>query len=174
MLEIRNVGQGIAYEIEFESSRPLPMRAFGFINSENDEELEQLRSKISVMDNGPLITGIPALAPGDSRTLMWGQFGGLYACLKDDFVRITAAYKDEARQAHESLSVVEVLSYRNHDASDNRPISKLTKEIRELKDLLRQCLTREGVVTESREARELRDDIWAERRRQQREGHRQA
>jgi hypothetical protein len=29
------------------------------------------------LKTGPLVTGIPALAPGGRRILTWGQYGGL-------------------------------------------------------------------------------------------------
>ncbi len=68
-LIIKNIGTGIAQDVEFEASRPIPSKAWG-ISSEDAEDPQHMTS-------GPLIDGIPALGPGEERKIDWGQYGGL-------------------------------------------------------------------------------------------------
>jgi hypothetical protein len=62
-LVIKNIGRGAAYNVRFYSSEPLPARAFGW-----GPMTEEQRNAIGVIDDGPLIDGIPFLPPrGNSR-----------------------------------------------------------------------------------------------------------
>lgn len=67
-LVAKNVGAGLARDVRFEFSHPVPARAFG-MSPENVE-------KPGLMEDGPLIDGIPALGPGESREIDWGQYHG--------------------------------------------------------------------------------------------------
>src|SRR2546425_2287985 len=66
---IENVGRNVAEDVRFEVSQPL-VRAYGVSPEDPPSETRPL-------DNGPLVTGIPALGPGGTRRLVWGQYGGL-------------------------------------------------------------------------------------------------
>ena len=84
ILIIENIGRGIAKEIEFTLSKPIPKKAFGI----NFDE-----AKIpQTMDCGPLINGIPALGPGSKRIITWGQYGGLKKGFGDGDVKIGRAH----------------------------------------------------------------------------------
>lgn len=52
------------------------------------------------MKEGPLVEGIAALGPGDSRKIDWGQFGGLYKALDDEKIEITSDWK-----IHEAINL---------------------------------------------------------------------
>jgi len=82
-LVIENVGKGRALDVQFESSRSVPKQAFGF----EDAPVP------SVMNDGPLIHGIPAFVAGEKRIITWGQFGGLHKGLGDSVLDISAIYK---------------------------------------------------------------------------------
>jgi hypothetical protein len=57
----KNVGRGLAHDISFEFSRPIPAKAFGM----SDAEAEVAKP----MTYGPLMDGIPALGPGEERKI---------------------------------------------------------------------------------------------------------
>src|SRR5437899_1057385 len=66
---IKNIGNGLAKDMVFHSSHPIPSHAF---------RISAAQAKPSQdMTSGPLISGIPLLAPGEKRVITWGQFGGL-------------------------------------------------------------------------------------------------
>jgi len=114
-LVIENSGGTIAYDIAFELSEQIPARAFVIdAKAAAAEAFEQ-------MSDGPLFSGIPALAPGDQRVIMWGQYGGIHSWLGDGFVRVWARFKDSAGVPSETLSVLEVKSFELTDASGDDP-----------------------------------------------------
>ena len=67
-LVVKNVGTGIAYDVHFGFSQPIPAKAWGLTTDK--------AKQTALMNDGPLINGIPALGPGESRKIDWGQFGG--------------------------------------------------------------------------------------------------
>lgn len=50
------------------------------------------------MTKGPLVDGIPGLAPGEKRRISWGQYGGLLKALGDEPVHITSFFKKNNSQ----------------------------------------------------------------------------
>ncbi|OOC08921.1 hypothetical protein [Thioalkalivibrio halophilus] len=66
-LVIENIGKGAAQNVTFHPEAPLPQEAFGFDDAPIPEP----------MAKGPLVNGIPYLAPGSQRRMMLGQYGGL-------------------------------------------------------------------------------------------------
>lgn len=108
MIVIENIGRDIAEGVRFTTDRPVPSRAFG-MTIEEAQPSELMRS-------GPLIDGIPALGPGDTRRITWGQFGGLRKALGGKPIRITVEYR-RGRHRFSSSSVLEVDSYEGTDAS---------------------------------------------------------
>ncbi|MCA9036894.1 MAG: hypothetical protein KDA91_17285 [Planctomycetaceae bacterium] len=84
-LVIENVGHGLARDVRFELSRSIPKYAGG-LNTESGYTKEMLTS-------GPLIHGIPALKPGETRVTVWGQYGGLKKALGDRPVKVTCRFK---------------------------------------------------------------------------------
>ena len=81
------------------------------------------------MTEGPLIEGIPALGPGDSRKIVWGQFGGLRKALGDDVIGISRTYRHGTRKMAPTLALLDVRSFKGTDAVDNEG----ARIIRELK-----------------------------------------
>jgi len=107
-LVIENVGGGPAYNVSFSTSRELPDRAFGM----DPEKVKPPKE----MEKGPLVSGIPMLAPKDRRIITWGQFHGLDAALGDHIIEITARYESRAvfpwdPTDHTTKSFVEVYSF---------------------------------------------------------------
>ncbi len=80
LIVIENIGNGVAYDVRFSLSRPIPARAFRIERSGERE--------FTPMHDGPLMTGIPFLAPKERRVISWGQFGGLADAVGGDPVRV--------------------------------------------------------------------------------------
>ena len=85
LLVIENVGNGVARDIRFKLSREIPQYAGG-----RDVETGYVKE---MMTSGPLIDGIPAMKPGESRVTVWGQWGGLKKALGDEPVRVTCRFR---------------------------------------------------------------------------------
>ncbi|MBB1397246.1 hypothetical protein [Pseudoalteromonas sp. SG44-8] len=82
-LIIKNIGNGAAHSIQFNPNRPLPYEAFSI------EVPEKMPASMEV---GPIVTGIPFLAPGQKITLTWGQYGGLYKYIGDEPIQVESQY----------------------------------------------------------------------------------
>ncbi len=83
-LVIKNIGNGAAKSIKFRTSRPLPDKAFS-IPIPEDMPNEMIA--------GPLIEGIPFLAPGQRITLTWGQYGGLHKFIGNEPIKVLSLYQ---------------------------------------------------------------------------------
>lgn len=130
LLVIENVGKGIAYDVRFASSKPLPERAYG-ISAESAPTPQP-------MTEGPLLTGIPAFPPGAKRIINWGQWGGLLKYLGEDTITVTVTYRSDQmgpfdRSEHQTVSLIEIQSFKGTRASDvnyERVIADQLKDIR--------------------------------------------
>ena len=120
---IENIGRGPANDVTFKSSRPIPAKAWGVSPGDATEA--------TTMTDGPLITGIPSLGPGDARKIAWGQYHGLKAALGDDVIELVCRYKGRGRRIHKTLSKLDVRSFAATDAvsSDAAKISAALERI---------------------------------------------
>lgn len=84
-LVAKNVGAGLARDIRFEFSHQLPAQAWGI-------DRQQAKTPKQMTD-GPFINGIPALGPGESRKMDWGQYGGLAKAIGDKKIKATCRFK---------------------------------------------------------------------------------
>lgn len=108
-LVIKNIGTGLASDITFQCSQPLPQFAWGLaVEDAKDAE---------VMTAGPLIDGISGLAPGEERRLDWGQYGGLMKALDGKPVSITSIFKKNNKRMSPIVSTLDVKSYKGTIAS---------------------------------------------------------
>jgi hypothetical protein len=124
---IENIGRGIATDITFKSSRQIPAHAWGI-------SIDQAKPA-TIMTDGPLIKGIPALGPGDSRKISWGQYGGLTKALGNEPLLITFQYKDDTRQMPPRSVVLECASFAYTDAVDSETV-RIIKELKRIADAL--------------------------------------
>jgi hypothetical protein len=122
MIVIENIGRDIAYDVTFNSSKPIPSKAFG-ITIDDAHPAE-------IMRDGPLIDGIPVLGPGDSREITWGQLGGLTKALGDSPIVLDYTYRSGNRLI-EGQSKLEVKSYIGTDASE-KPSVIVAKSLKEI------------------------------------------
>ena len=110
LIVIENIGRDIAHHVVFTPSRPLPANAWGLPGKPTPPA--------AIMDSGPIVNGIPALGPGDSRVISWGQFDGLTKAIGDDPITLDYTYNTRERTVHER-SRLEVASYMGTDASES-------------------------------------------------------
>ncbi len=96
----RNVGPGLAKDIRFTFSRPLPAKAFGLTGLSS--------KKVETMSEGPLISGIPALGPGESREIDWGQYGGLKEAIGNNKIIATCYFKKDSKEMKTIVCPLEV------------------------------------------------------------------
>lgn len=122
-LVIRNIGNGLAQDIKFEFSRPLPARAFGMSEVETKE--------VTVMKDGPLINGIPALGPNECRKIDWGQYGGLKSSLRNEPIIATCKFKKNGKDMTPTKCPLDVESFAGTVAVE----SSVAKAVRELEKI---------------------------------------
>ena len=84
VLIIENIGKGPAENITFETSRGLPEKAFS---------IEEPQIMPKTMASGPIIDGIPFLAPGQKIIISWGQYGGLKKYMGGDNIIVKTQYR---------------------------------------------------------------------------------
>lgn len=120
MIRIENIGRGIATDIRFESSRPIPL------NKNPDKN----------MSEGPLVDGIPSLVPGEFRDVMWNEFRILKKVIGDEPITINYTYCHGNKELRGS-SQIEVTSFLNSPAS-GEPIAVIAKNIAEINRNIQQ------------------------------------
>ncbi|HEX9670191.1 MAG TPA: hypothetical protein VGC93_11990 [Thermoanaerobaculia bacterium] len=135
---VENVGNGLATDVRFRPSRPIPEHAFGF----NDQDIRDA----SQMSSGPLITGIPTLGPRDTRKITWGQYGGLKRALGDEPIVLRFDYVTAGRRVREREAILEIHSFESTDAVDSEG-ARVIKELKKIAGAL------EAVVRELRDSR---------------------
>ena len=102
MIVIENIGRSLARDVHFDLSRSIPRYAFGLTTADGTAQ---------PMTSGPLVDGIPALAPGESRRITWGQYGGLREALGATPVKVTSRFKYGPREMKPVECVLEVESF---------------------------------------------------------------
>lgn len=123
MLIIRNIGTGLAEEVTFDLSRPIPKWAGGIRPESADIRAD--------MTEGPLISGIPSFGPGESRKLLWGQYGGLLKALGQDPITITCRFKRSGRPMPPIQCQLEVASFMEIAVPQN-PILEVAAQTKKL------------------------------------------
>ncbi len=103
MIVIENIGRSLARDVRFDlEPRQIPKFAF---------RRNKANTKPELMTSGPLINGIPALAPGESRRITWGDYYGLQKALGESTTKVTVSFKYGPRQMEPVESVLEVESF---------------------------------------------------------------
>ncbi|MDK2954978.1 MAG: hypothetical protein PWQ57_474 [Desulfovibrionales bacterium] len=123
VINVKNIGFGIAYDIQFTFSEKLPKRAFGIS--------ECVKKEVEYFESGFLIDGIPALAPGESRKLYWGQYGCIKNILGDKKIKITCNFKKNNVNMNPIVSILEISSY-SDTIVPKSSISDLVEEIKKI------------------------------------------
>ena len=84
LLVIQNIGRGVADDVRFAFSKRLPGQVIG---------MEPPFKPPAWMSSGPLIDGIPALGPGASRVIVWGQYPALKEALRAGGITATVKFR---------------------------------------------------------------------------------
>lgn len=126
-LIIKNIGKGPALDISFHPNRALPADAFS---------IDIPKEMPAQMVAGPIVTGVPYLAPGQELTLTWGQFGGLKKYMGDASIIVTSKYRrpktlrPRPRSAFiTSQSKLDISQFERNDASDHNWGKKLVNTL---------------------------------------------
>ncbi len=123
---IENIGKSVARDISFEPERRIPHRAWG-----NKPETAR---KFEWMETGPLVKGIPALGPSESRRINWGNYFGLKVALTDKPLRITCKFKDiTLRSMPPAECILDISSFEGTDPSPINPYHQLAEMLEQLK-----------------------------------------
>ncbi|WP_016957449.1 hypothetical protein [Catenovulum agarivorans] len=125
-LIIKNIGKGAALDITFNTNKPLPEKAMGI-----DGNVEMP----SKMTSGPIVVGVPYLAPNQQLTITWGQYGGLKKYLGSQPIIVTSRYKRSKSlrgfpAVIESISKLDIQSMGTAESSDHHWGGKLVVEMR--------------------------------------------
>lgn len=110
LLVIRNIGNGLAKEIQFTSSKQI-MQAFGIGNDE-------IRAPIP-MQEGPFVDGISSLGPNENIKIYWGQSGGLNRLLGKETIEIRCEFKSSDNRNHVNNCSIDVASFMKTVASES-------------------------------------------------------
>jgi hypothetical protein len=136
VLVIENIGHGPAKNVTFFPARDLPKDAWGF----DDAQMPQK------MNEGPIVTGIPYLAPGARRVINWGQYGGLKKWFEGSPIDVKVSFErcdpiPLVKNRITIVSTVDVASFAATDASDSNWDKKIAKELEELNRQMKKLVT---------------------------------
>ena len=144
---IENIGKGLATDVSFTLSSALPARAFGLT--------EQNLQPVEPMTKGPLIDGILALGPGDSRKMAWGQYYALKKVLGDEPVRVVCHYRQGRRKMKSVASALDVQSFTATDAVGSEG-ERIVKELDRIAKATENLAGTVAMETHSRQAPETK------------------
>ncbi|MGY3910004.1 hypothetical protein ACW5XW_01170 [Aeromonas piscicola] len=124
ILIIENIGKGPAENITFDTSRPLPKQAFG---------IEEPKNMPETMESGPIVNGVPFLAPSQKMIITWGQYGGLKKYIGGDSIFVKAKYKRANSKLpfnkSTSSSQLFIEAFATTDISDSNWDKKISEEL---------------------------------------------
>jgi len=83
------------------------------------------------MTTGPLINGIPALGPGETRKIDWGQYGGLMAAIGDTEIIATCRFRKNNKEMPPTKCPLDVKSFKG-TISTEAPIAKTARELEKI------------------------------------------
>lgn len=132
MLVVQNIGKGMALDVSFMSSVPL-QKAYGIS--------EETKRKPQPIDRGPLVTGIPALGPGESRKMDWGQPGGLLKLVGSEAVTIECKYTSQEGHNYSGMFKVDIESFMMTNANESMPL-RTVKALENIADNTKKALSK--------------------------------
>ena len=123
-LIVHNIGKSPALNVCFEPERALPEKAFGI-------EMAQMPNK---MTDGPLINGIPYIAPNQQFVITWGQYGGLHKYFGSSYIDVKISFERPKslfckNKPKTTISRLDILAWKDTDISDNNWNKKITEEL---------------------------------------------
>jgi hypothetical protein len=138
-LFVENIGRGAAHTITFRTNRPLPAQAFGI---EQPEEMPE------TMTSGPIVDGVPFLAPGQRISITWGQYGGLTKYIANEAIRVDAlCYRSRRKRPFakrlQAASNLDVRMFDSSEAAEHGFGPDLVKQLKILNNTMKsidKCL----------------------------------
>jgi hypothetical protein len=129
-LVIENIGKGVAKNIRFTSSEPIP-KAYGVAPS--------VAEPATLLSAGPFAHGIPALGPGARRVLTWGQYGGLHSAMGNRVIKVTARYTADKHtpwdpEEYVTESLLDVRSLEGLSIADHNYDKAAAEELKRIAD----------------------------------------
>ncbi|MBN3125727.1 hypothetical protein [Pectobacterium brasiliense] len=120
-LVIKNIGKGAAKNIMFKCETPLPQHAFDTTDT-------------AEMTKGALVTGIPYLAPGGERSMMFGKYHELAKWFGNEKITVDITCERAkgilfGNRKIKNTSYLEVFSFSTVSASDNSIGNKIREEL---------------------------------------------
>lgn len=131
-LIIKNIGNGPAHKISFSSTKPLPSEAFGITEPETNAK---------EMSAGPIVAGIPFLAPNQQIVLTWGQYGGLQKYIGDTPINITStfyrSFKGKFISRKQSVSALAIQQFQRSNPGEHGFGPNIVKELKSLNSTIK-------------------------------------
>ena len=132
-LTIKNIAKGAAYDIRFKTNRPLPSEAFSIPIPENMPEK---------MTKGPIINGVPFLAPDQQISFAWGQYGGLYKFTGDTAITVDCNFHRAGNpnifdKKLKSISKLDIKTFERSESSEYGFGPNIVKELKQLNKTLK-------------------------------------
>ncbi len=131
---IENVGQRNAKNVKFALSEPIPNKTAGCHGPDDP--------RAGPMTAGPLISGIPALGPKDSRPMIWGKYLILRELLGQRVITVTASFESDPllgfgpMNDHSVVSLVDVFSFDETDAVDPDGGRQSARQLKRIADVV--------------------------------------
>jgi hypothetical protein len=136
VLVVENIGNGPAKNVRFSPTQELPKKAWGFDNAPMPQK----------MSEGPIISGIPYLAPKARRVINWGQYGGLNKWFQGSTIDINVSFErcdpfPLLNNRITNVSTLDVASFAGTDASDSNWDKKIAEELKELNTQIKKLVS---------------------------------
>ncbi len=133
---IENIGKGLAKNVSFKLSEPLPDRALE----------EKDRPNRGPMTDGPLINGIPALGPGSKRVWTWGTYEGLRKAPGGRTVTVQVYCESDRVGVFNAAELdivcpIEIRSFAGTDSSSTNWERKSARQLELIAQVLRRAST---------------------------------
>lgn len=138
VINVENIGSGVAENITLDLPDNIPWRAFGITGN--------VTKQPQALESGPLRKGIKMLEPGGKRRFMWGQYGGLIEALGDESPSVEIKYDYPCRIkpyriTRDARFILEVKSFENVPSGANDPMLKTARALEEISQVLQNSST---------------------------------
>lgn len=130
-LNVKNIGFGIAENVQISSDQELPRRAFG---------LSKLSASKEIFESGIFKYGIKIFPPNQNYIFDWGQYGGLKDALNNSPITfyVTYTYKHPLniwRSRITDISIIDIKELEALPSTIGNTTENLEKIYKELKTL---------------------------------------
>ncbi len=126
-LIIHNIGKSPALNVTFSPEKALPSKAFGFDDAQMPEKIV----------DGPLINGIPYIAPNQQFVITWGQYGGLNKYFGSSHIDVDISFERpnsllRLNKFKKATSRLGIRAWELTDSSDRNWDKKTAEELKKI------------------------------------------